>query len=61
MNHLVTLFFKRVHTKGILKGIQTRDQITHVDRKHAAHWVRGIRRNSRLGRLDYYIKNVVVL
>jgi len=47
------LLFTRKHVSGLLKGIVTHDKIRHVDRWHAAQWVKGIRRNSRRGNLDY--------
>jgi hypothetical protein len=49
----VSIFFERLHTSGPLHGMKTYDFIRHVDRWHAAQWVKGVRRNSRRGALDY--------
>ena len=53
MKPTTLLLFTRQHTAGLLAGIKTHDAIRHVDRWHAAQWVKGIRRNSRRGVLEY--------
>jgi len=45
----------------LLEGMTTHDRIRHVDRWHAAQWVKGVRRNSRLGRLDYRLTAIEAL
>lgn len=54
----VTIVFSRLFVRGILEGIQHWDKITFVDRWHAAQWVRGIRRNTRRGVLDYRLMSI---
>lgn len=57
----ITLVFVRKFTNGILKGILAPDKINFVDRWHCAQWVKGIRRNTRKGVLDYKLQKVIVL
>ncbi len=56
----VILCFTRRHF-GMLEGLFTHAIIRHVDRWHAAQWLKGIRRNTRLGRLEYAIVAVKVI
>lgn len=57
----VILLFSRKHVRGLLEGITTHDKIRHVDRWHAAQWVKGIRRNTRKGVLDYKLTAIEAL
>ncbi len=57
-NSQLTLLFTRIFTSGLLEGIKHHDRIRFVDRWHAAQWVRGIRRNTRRGVLDYKLTAV---
>ncbi len=57
----ITLVFVREFIRGTLKGILAPDKITFVDRWHCAQWIKGIRRNSRKGVLEYKLKRVIVL
>lgn len=52
--------FTREFTAGPLIGIKAPDKINHVDRWHAAQWLKGIRRNVRAGRLEYRLIAVTV-
>jgi hypothetical protein len=55
--------FERKFTTGILAGLTHKDKIIHIDRWHAAHWIKGIRRNSNNGILEYKlssVKNIVI-
>lgn len=47
------IVFVRLFTAGTLKGMKVPDSIPHVDRWHAAQWLKGIRRNVRRGVLEY--------
>lgn len=49
----VTLTITREFVAGTLKGLRHTGTMGHIDIAHAARWVRGIRKNSRLGKLDY--------
>lgn len=57
----VALAYNRVFVTGPLKGIVMRDTTRFVNRQRAAQWVRGIRRNSRLGLLDYKLLSIEVV
>jgi len=51
---MMTLLFTRLFLPGtLLEGIKYHDRIRFVSRDRAAAWVRGIRRNTRRGVLDY--------
>lgn len=58
---MILLLFSRKHVRGLLEGITTHDRIRHVDRWHAAQWVKGVRRNTRRGRLDYKLTAIEAL
>jgi hypothetical protein len=47
------IYFARRFTRGTLAGITCDDKIPHVDRWHAAQWLKGIRANVRRGVLEY--------
>lgn len=53
-----TVFFTRTFTAGPLAGLTVPDKITHPDRRHAADWLKGVRQNSRAGRLEYRVRLV---
>lgn len=57
----LTVIFTRRFNRGPLSGLLHRDCIPMIDRAMAARWIRGIRRNSRLGQLDYSIFDVSVV
>jgi hypothetical protein len=57
----ILLLFTRTHVSGLLAGITTHDRIRHVDRWHAAQWVKGVRRNSKRGRLDYKLSAITAI
>jgi hypothetical protein len=52
--------FVREFTRGFLTGIKHADEITMIDRWHAAQWLKGVRRNSRCGKLDYRVVLVTI-
>lgn len=54
----MTLEFTRFFTSGTLAGLTHDDSLTFVDRGRAAAWVRGIRRNSRAGQLNYRLTRI---
>lgn len=61
MKNKITLGFVRKFTSGTLNGMIHPDKITFVDRWHCAQWIKGIRRNSRNGSIDYKLIMVSVL
>lgn len=57
----VRLEVKRRFDKGILAGLTIPDSIPFVSQHSARRWLRGVRVNSRAGRLDYTVTNFCVV
>lgn len=57
----VRVLFQRQFIKGPLEGITHTDGITHVDRWHAAQWLKGVRANTRRGTLEYRISRILAV
>lgn len=54
----VILTITREFIAGTLKELRHTGTMAHVDIAHAASWVRGIRKNSRAGKVDYRLVSV---
>ena len=54
-----TITFTRNFTRGPFNGMGLTDAIAFVSREAAAKWIRGIRANSRAGKLNYSISGII--
>lgn len=54
-----TIAFTRNFIRGTFNGMGLTDSIAFVSREAAAKWIRGIRANSRAGKLDYSISGII--
>ena len=51
---MVTLYFSRIHTSGLLVGLVTHDSLSFASVRRAAAWVRGVKTNALL---DYELSD----
>lgn len=51
----VRLDFTRHFDRGILAGLTVPDSVSFVSQHSARRWLRGVRANSRTGKLDYKV------
>ena len=50
---MTTLYFSKLFTRGLLKGIVYHGFLDFTDPERAASWIKGIRKNIARGKLNF--------